>query len=203
MLVDPAYLAPCRALVRYAVCHESCGATFAPTAPLPAPSDHRREVSRIRGNVRGHGLRAPPDSAAVGGLDDARASRAAPSGCVPSPRNAATELRTDVTPLAVDGARPPSPHAARTRHGGCWRIGPAPNGVYHQRQAVRISRRNALRQAQGTAATSHNGAIMRSFTPAQTPGFTRCGFPARPALKQNERSVPLALAESWAERGRC
>ena len=25
-------------------------------------------------------------------------------------------------------------------------------------------------------------------------GFTRCGFPARPALEQNKRSVPLALA---------
>lgn len=138
-------LAPCRALVRCAVCHESCGATFAPTAPLPALSDHRREVSRIRGNVRGHGLRAPLDSAAVGGLDDARASRAAPSGYVRPSRSEAgpPKLRTDVTPLAVDGARPPSPHAARTRHGGCWRIGPAPDGVEGQRQAVRISRRNA------------------------------------------------------------
>jgi len=85
-----------------------------PTAPLPAPSDHRREVSRYRGNVRGHGLRAPLDSAAVGGLDDARASRAAPSGYVRPSRSEAgpPKLRTDVTSLAVDGARPPSPHAA-------------------------------------------------------------------------------------------
>ena len=110
-------LAPCRALVRYAVCHESCGATFAPTAPLPAPSlytknavaffapgspcgvrsrwsltctpsAHRREVG---GQRRGHvlrPLRAATRFAAYGCIERDRLC----GGRSAKPRGAAPEL---------------------------------------------------------------------------------------------------------------